>query len=174
MAGLTEREGHAIYNTAVLIDRQGNVAGKYHKVYLPREEIEGGLTPGVECPVFESEGGTLGRLSCWDAAFVDPARAMGVQGAEILFVPAAGGYLTLLKARALENHLYLVSSGDDVESSIIDPTGEVLFATKEAGVNKVIAVNLADRFLDPWVGDMRPRYHKEMRWDLATPALKQP
>ena len=64
------------------------------------------------------------------------------------------------------------TAADSVESSIIDPTGEVLFATKEAGVNKVISINLAERFLDPWIGDMRPRYHKEMRWDIATPALE--
>jgi predicted amidohydrolase len=172
VAGLTEREGHTDYNTAVLIDRRGNVAGKYHKVYLPREEIEGGLTPGVGCPVFKTDFGTIGLMICWDAEYTDPARAMGVQGAEILFVPAAGGYLTLLKARALENHLYVVSCGYDVESSIIDPTGEVLFATKEAGVAKVLPINLADRFLDSWLGDMRPRYHKEMRWDIATPALR--
>jgi predicted amidohydrolase len=171
VAGLTEREGHAAYNTAVLIDRQGNVAGKYHKVYLPREEIEGGLTPGVGCPVFRTDFGTVGLMICWDAEYTDPARAMAVQGAEVLFVPAAGGYMTLLKARALENHLYIVSCGGDVESSIIDPTGEVLFATKEPGVNKVLAVNLSDRFVDPWLGDMRPRFHKEVRWDIATPAL---
>ncbi len=171
VAGLIEREGHSVYNTAVLIDRHGNVAGKYHKVYLPREEIEGGLTPGVACPVFDTDFGRIGMMICWDAEYVDPARALAVQGAEILLVPAAGGYLTLLKARALENHLYVVSSGFDVESSIIDPTGEVLFATKDSGVNKTISVNLQDRFIDPWLGDMRPRFHKEMRGDIAVPSL---
>ncbi|HEY1763583.1 MAG TPA: carbon-nitrogen hydrolase family protein [Opitutaceae bacterium] len=172
VAGLTEREGHAAYNTAVLIDRQGNVAGKYHKVYLPREEVEGGLTPGVGCPVFKTDFGTVGLMICWDAEYTDPARAMGVEGAEILFVPAAGGYMTLLRARALENHLYIVSCGDTVESAIINPVGDVLFATKEPGVNKVIPVNLAERFIDPWLGDMRPRFHKELRWDIATPGLR--
>lgn len=172
VAGLTEREGHAAYNTAVLIDRAGNVAGKYHKVYLPREEVEGGLTPGVGCPVFKTDFGTVGLMICWDAEYTDPARAMGAEGAEILFVPAAGGYMTLLKARALENHLYIVSCGDTVESAIINPLGDVLFATKEPGVNKVLPVNLAERFIDPWLGDMRPRFHKELRWDIATPELK--
>src|SRR5207302_9807895 len=43
LPGIYEREGAAIYNTAVLIDRAGNVVGKYRKVYLPREEVEGGL-----------------------------------------------------------------------------------------------------------------------------------
>lgn len=47
VAGIYEREGHTIYNTAVLIDREGRVAGKYRKVYLPIGEIEGGLTPAA-------------------------------------------------------------------------------------------------------------------------------
>jgi predicted amidohydrolase len=170
VAGLTEREGQTLYNTAVLIDRHGKVAGKYRKVYLPREEIEGGLTPGGACPVFETDFGKIGMMICWDAEYTDPARAMAIQGAEVLFVPAAGGYLTLLKARALENHLYLVSSGYDVESAIIDPTGEVLFATKDSGVNKTISINLEDRFLDSWLGDMRARFHKELRRDILVPA----
>jgi predicted amidohydrolase len=172
VAGLTERAGGVVYNTAVLIDRHGNVAGKYRKVYLPREEVEGGLTPGRDFPVFDTDFGRIGMMICWDSQYVDPARALAIQGAEILFVPAAGGYMTLLKARALENHLYLVSSGDDVESAIIDPTGEVLFATKESGVNKTISVNLEDRHIDPWLGDMRARFHKEVRMDL--PAASPP
>jgi predicted amidohydrolase len=170
VAGLIERDGPAAYNTSVLIDRQGNVAGKYRKVYLPREEIEGGLMPGDSCPVFDTDFGKVGIMVCWDAEYIEPARALAAQGAEIILVPAAGGYLTLLKARALENHLYLVSSGNDVESSIIDPTGEVLFSTMESGVNKVIPVNLKERFMDSWLGDMRARFHKEMRPDLATPS----
>lgn len=169
VAGLTERAGPVVYNTAVLIDRHGNVAGRYRKVYLPREEVEGGLTPGDSCPVFDTDFGRIGMMICWDSEYVDPARAMAFQGAEILFVPAAGGYLTLLKARALENHLYLVSSGGDVESAIIDPTGAVLFSTMESGVTKTMAINLEDRFLDPWLGDMRARFHKETRLDLPVP-----
>lgn len=166
VAGLTEREGRVDYNSAVLIDRHGKVAGKYRKVYLPREEVEGGLTPGNSCPVFDTDFGRIGMMICWDAEYGDPARAMALQGAEVIFVPAAGGYLTLLRARALENHLYVVSSGYDVESAIIDPTGEVLFSTMESGVSRTIAIDLARRFTDPWIGDMRPRFHKELRLDL--------
>jgi predicted amidohydrolase len=169
VAGLIERDGPAAYNTCVLIDRHGNVAGKYHKVYLPREEIEGGLMPGDSCPVFDTDFGRIGMMVCWDAEYVEPARALATQGAEIILVPAAGGYMTLLKARAFENHLFIVSSGYDVESSIIDPEGEVLFETKDSGVNKVIAVNLQKRYTEWWVGDMRPRFHKEMRPYLIDP-----
>jgi predicted amidohydrolase len=169
VAGLTERDGAVDYNTAVLIDRHGRVAGRYRKVHLPREEIEGGLTPGGVYPVFDTDFGRIGMMICWDAEYVDAARALAIQGAEILFVPAAGGYLTLLKARALENHLYVVSSGFDVESAIIDPTGQVLFSTMESGADKTMPINLADRFMDSWLGDMRPRFHKEIRRDIPMP-----
>ena len=106
VAGLTERDGRAVYNTAVLIDRHGSVAGEYRKVYLPREEIEGGLTPGQALPVFETDFGRIGMMICWDSEYVDPARALALRGAEIVFVPAAGGYLTLLRCRAAGAVLY--------------------------------------------------------------------
>jgi predicted amidohydrolase len=170
VAGLIERDGHGMYNTSVLIDRGGRVAGKYRKVYLPREEIEGGLTPGSACPVFDTDFGRIGIMVCWDAEYVEPARALAFQGAEVVLVPAAGGYLDLLKARALENHVYVVSSGFDVESAIIDPNGSVLFSTKASPGRKVVRVNLAQRFVDPWLGDMRARYRKEIRPDLYVPA----
>jgi len=169
VAGLTERDGKIDYNTAVLIDRRGEVTGRYRKVYLPREEIEGGLTPGDACPVFDTDFGRIGMMICWDAEYGDAARAMALKGAEIIFVPAAGGYLTLLRARALENHLYIVSSGYDVESAVIDPTGEILFSTMDSGVHKTLPVDLSRRFTDPWLGDMRPRFHKELRLDLVQP-----
>src|SRR2546422_5574626 len=51
VAGLYEREGSVIYNTAVLIGRNGDLAGKYRKTHLPYEEFEAGLTPGDSYPV---------------------------------------------------------------------------------------------------------------------------
>jgi predicted amidohydrolase len=171
VAGLFEREGNAVYNTAVLIDRQGVVAGKYRKVYLPREEIEGGLTPGVAYPVFQTDFGKVGIMICWDLQYVDPARALAANGAEIILMPIWGGNYALMKARAIENHIFLVSAGYDVETAVINPDGEALHASKESGVIKTLAVNLNERFLDPWLGDMRARFHKEIRWDVPTAAF---
>src|ERR1039458_2412188 len=78
-AGMYEREGTAIYNTAVLIDRAGNVEGKYRKVYLPREEVEAGLMPGSDYPVFRTDFGTVGLMICYDVFFADPARALATK-----------------------------------------------------------------------------------------------
>jgi len=166
VAGVYEREGAALYNTAVLIDRQGKVAGKYRKVYLPREEIEGGLTPGNDYPVFETDFGRIGMMICWDSQYADPARALAVQGAEIIFLPIWGGYSTLMQARALENHVYLVTAGYDCETAVYNPLGEALHSTKESGVFKTVTVDLNHRFVEPWLGDMRGRFHKELRLDV--------
>ena len=69
IAGIYEREGVAVYNTAVLLDRSGVLAGKYRKVCLPREEIERGLTPGDSFPVFDTDFGRIGIMICWDVFF---------------------------------------------------------------------------------------------------------
>jgi predicted amidohydrolase len=168
VAGVYEREGDILYNTSVLIDRQGKVAGKYRKVYLPREEIEGGLTPGNSYPVFETDFGRIGMMICWDSQYADPARALAAQGAEIIFLPIWGGYSTLMQARALENHVYLVTAGYDCETAIYDPLGEALHSTKDSGVFKTVTVDLNHRFIEPWLGDMRGRFHKELRSDVPT------
>lgn len=169
VAGLTEREGNAIYNTAVLVDRQGKLAGKYRKVYIPREEIESGITPGNSFPVFDTDFGRIGIMICYDIFFTDPAKALAAQGAEIIFAPVWGCKYDQLRVRASENHVIVVSAGYDVETAVINPVGDVLHATKESGTVKVVPVDLAQRYVEPWLGDMRGRFHKELRWDVRIP-----
>jgi predicted amidohydrolase len=165
-AGLYEREGIALYNTAVLIDRQGQLVGKYRKVYLPREEIEGGLTPGADYPVFQTDFGTVGLMICWDVQYADPARALALAGAEIVLLPVWGGNLTLAKARAIENHVFLVASGYNHPTYIVDPEGEMLAEAKQRGTAAVATVDLNRRYVDSWLGDMRARFFRELRLDV--------
>ncbi len=166
VAGIYEREGAAIYNTAVLIDRSGRFIGKYRKVYLPREEIEGGLTPGSDYPVFRTDFGKVGMMICWDLQYADPARALALRGAEIILMPIWGGNEALAKARAIENQVFLVSSGYDYPTSIMDPTGELLAITREPATVATATIDLNRRYVDTWLGDMRERFMKELRLDV--------
>jgi predicted amidohydrolase len=170
VAGIYEREGKVIYNTSVLLDREGRVAGKYRKVYLPREELERGLTPGDSYPVFQTDFGTVGMMICYDVFFADPARALAAQGAELILMPIWGGDETLAKARAIENKVFLAASGYDHPTYIMDPDGQRLSEAKSRGSVALSTIDLQKRYLEPWLGDMRTRRLKELRLDVPTPA----
>ncbi len=147
---LHERDGDRYYNTAVLIDRAGQVVGRYRKVHLAIEEGEVGLTPGSDYPVFETDFGRIGILTCWDDWFSEPARILRLRGAEMLFYPLAGDgddehWDVVSRARAMDNGLYFVSSGTVSDASrIINPAGQVLaeargdfaYAVKDLDLNQ--------------------------------------
>ena len=176
VAALGEREKHAVYNTAVLIDREGKIAGKYRKVYIPEGEFDQGSAQGDSYPVFDTDFGRIGIMICWDSWFVDPARALAVQGAEIILMPIWGGNPTLIRARSIENHVYLVSCGYDVESNIYDPWGELLAeATERPGVAYAdIDLNYSPPCPYAWpLGDTRHVLLQARRNDIHTPALER-
>jgi predicted amidohydrolase len=110
VAGLLERDRHLVYNVAVLIGPDGEIAGKYRKVALPRSEIEGGIAPGDEYPVFATRFGRIGLMVCYDGFFPEVARELSNRGAEVIAWPVWGCNPLLAAARACENHVYLVSS----------------------------------------------------------------
>ncbi|MBI5083767.1 MAG: carbon-nitrogen hydrolase family protein [Acidobacteria bacterium] len=172
VAGVYEREGQVIYNTAVLLDRLGRLAGKYRKVYLPREEVEAGITPGAEYPVFRTDFGSLGMMICYDVFFADPARALVLGGAEVIALPIWGGDETLAKARAIEGGVFLVASGYDHPTYVMDPDGERIAVAKDRGTAAIATIDLNRRYADPWLGEMHGRRLKEMRLDVSAEARR--
>ncbi len=166
VAGIYERVAPAVYNTAVLIDRRGQLVGSYRKTHLPREEWEAGIAPGDGYPVFQTDFGRIGLMICWDLQFPEPWRALGLQGAEIAFVPAWGGSEVLLQARAIENHMFVVSSGYDIKSGIIAPDGKVVCEASADTPVVVATIDLDQKIYQPWIGDMSTRTWKERRGHL--------
>jgi predicted amidohydrolase len=166
VAGLYERVSPAVYNTAVLIDRRGKLVGRYRKTHLPREEWEAGLTPGDSYPVFETDFGKVGLMVCWDVQFPEPWRALGLQGAELILLPIWGGSETLLRARAIENHAFVVSSSYDMKSCVVAPDGEILTEATVASPVATADVHLDRKIYQRWIGDMSTRTWKERRGDL--------
>ena len=162
VAGLYERDGEAVYNTAVLLDRQGRLQGKYRKVCLPREEIDGGITPGDSFPVFDTDFGRMGMMICWDVFFPEPARMLALHGAEIIFLPIWGGNINLAKARAIENQVYLVSSTYDMKTGVFDLEGELIVEGTDDNQIAVVDVDLNAQKLWPWLGDFKNRIPREM------------
>lgn len=142
-------------NTAILVGRNGEIVGRYCKTHLSLGEYEGGLVPGDDYPVFDTDFGRVGMLICWDAYFPEPARAMAFKGAEILLVSTAGNPTYRHIARAMENGVYVVVSCRDgspcagiAPTKIINPQGIVLAETceDEEAATAVIDLN-EERYL---------------------------
>lgn len=161
VAGLLERDGPVVYNTAVLIDRKGKLAGRYRKVALPREEIEGGVTPGDSYPVFDTDFGRIGMMICWDLEFPEVARQLAMQGAEVILMPIWGGNLTLASARSIENQVWLVSSSYNMKTGVFDLEGKLVAEASEQDPVAVVQVDLNRHLYWPWLGDLKNRIPRE-------------
>ena len=141
VASLSELDGGRLYNTGILLDRNGELKGKYRKVHLPLLEWKSGVVPGHEYPVFETEFGKVAIQICYDWFFPEIAGIWGLKGAEIVFAPTWGttfpdepgrldGGETVFRLRAFENGIYLVPSVYDGNSMVINPLGRILTSSK--------------------------------------------
>ena len=138
---LEARNGKA-YNTLTLFDSQGEQQAVYRKVHLFRlMEEEKWLAPGEESVLAEANWGKTGLAICYDLRFVELFRKYALAGAKAIIIPAEWPsrrtvhWQTLLRARAIENQMYIIavnrvgeSKGEVFggRSAVIDPWGEAI------------------------------------------------
>ena len=97
VASLFERRAPGLYhNTAVVLERDGSIAGKYRKMHIPDDPAyyeKFYFTPGdIGFHPIDTSVGRLGVLVCWDQWYPEAARLMALAGAELLIYPTAIGY----------------------------------------------------------------------------------
>lgn len=97
VTSLFEKRAPGLYhNTAVVIENDGTIAGKYRKMHIPDDPAyyeKFYFTPGdLGFHPIDTSIGRLGVLVCWDQWYPEAARLMALQGAELLIYPTAIGY----------------------------------------------------------------------------------
>jgi predicted amidohydrolase len=111
-----QKAGDKYYNVTTLFHPDG-LKSSYKKIHLFPIELEVGISPGSDLPLFDTPMGRIGIQVCFDIQFPETSRALALAGAEIICCPAytfgEQGYLRVQKccdARAIENDLYVLSS----------------------------------------------------------------
>jgi hypothetical protein len=124
-------------NSAVLIDRQGQVAGVYDKYFPYWDELryQPPVLPGESIPVFETDFGRLGLATCFDMNFPEVWKKLAEQGAEVVaWTSEVSGGLSL-QAQAIANHFYIVTADKTCDCSVFDITGQRILYEKTPGLN---------------------------------------
>lgn len=171
---LFEKRAVGLYhNTAVVLEKDGSIAGTYRKMHIPDDPAyyeKFYFTPGdLGFQPIQTSVGTLGVMVCWDQWYPEAARLMALAGAEILIYPTAIGYsdeddeaeqqrqreawTTVQRGHAVANGLPVVAVNrvgreDTINfwgsSFIAGPQGEILYRASEKEEEcKIIEVDLA-------------------------------
>ena len=170
LASLFERRAAGVYhNTAVVIDADGKIAGKYRKMHIPDDPLyyeKFYFTPGdLGFQTHDTKYGKVGALVCWDQWFPEAARLTALSGAEFILYPTAIGWLpdeneemneaqhsaweTIQRAHAIANGVYVVvvnRVGREGklnfwgQSFVVDPFGRII-AKASADKEEVLVVD---------------------------------
>ena len=169
VAGLFEKRAAGLFhNSAIVIDTDGSIVGKYRKMHIPDDPSfleKFYFTPGdLGFVAATTQFGKIGVCICWDQWFPEAARITALQGAEILVYPTAIGWLdddraefgasqlsawqTMMRSHAIANGVYLVAPNragreDNIQfwgaSFICDPYGKRLAQAKHEVDDMILA-----------------------------------
>jgi beta-ureidopropionase len=145
VAGFYARIEDRIFNVAALIDRQGNLAGLYAKNHPTEGEINCGVTPGKDVPVFETDFGQLGLAVCFDLNWQPFWASLAEKKADLVCWISAyeGGFP--LQAYAWLHQYPIVTSVLSYHAKVIDITGRVVTSTSRWGRLAVCQLDLDKR-----------------------------
>jgi beta-ureidopropionase len=132
--------GERQYNTAVLLDREGKVAGCYRKVFVFWGEGVNVSEDGVKA--FDTDFGRISILTCFDANFAELWQEADRLGAEIVFWPSAYGGGMPLHGYAMCHNYYIVPVG---KGNTIDCTGNAVEPLEKPRADQFIAKLDLDR-----------------------------
>ena len=186
VASLFERRAEGLFhNTAVVIDADGSLAGKYRKMHIPDDPLyyeKFYFTPGdLGFQTFHTRYAKIGVLVCWDQWFPEGARLTALSGAQILFYPTAIGWHhaeiaeerqaqhqaweLIQRSHAVANGVYVAAAESGWHGRRITILGRVF---RQRSLRSPGCVRESHRRRNPG-GVMRPRSSRHRSAELAVP-----
>ncbi len=164
-------EDGRVYNSAYILDRNGDFVGRYCKCNLTHSETAiRGLANGQEYPVFDLDIGRVAIMICFDNYFPEVAAAYGAKDVDLLIYPLYGDTLKpqwehKMRARAIDHSMYVLSCQNDNKydiaySGLVDKYGEVIAKLDKPRSYKVVALDLKHRVLTHTTG--RAEYQEDI------------
>ena len=120
-------------NIVALLDRRGQIVGRYSFAHPSVAEMQNGLTPGSEFPVFECDFGQVGIQICGDVHYDDGWRALKRGGAELVLQIAQPATPLEIALRARAHRYYILSATWRDQAGLFSPTGHTLAELRGGG-----------------------------------------
>ncbi|MDH4241842.1 MAG: carbon-nitrogen hydrolase family protein [Phycisphaerae bacterium] len=141
--GCARKAADGVFNTALIYNRKGLLAGMYDKLHLQTHDHK--YTPGKHLHVYESDFGPFGVMICADRRWPETSRTLTLQGARVIFNPTYGMHgelnLCMMRTRSYENGIYIVFTHPG-QSLITNPRGDVVCNNEDK--NKTYTVTEID------------------------------
>lgn len=127
IVGCARRGPDGIYNSALILDRDGALVGVYDKVHCQTHDQK--YTPGRSLPVFAADFGPFGVMICADRRWPETARTLALKGARVIFNPTYGMHdernLHMMQTRSYESEVYIAFT-HPAQALITGPRGEIV------------------------------------------------
>lgn len=134
---IDRRDGSKRLNTVVMLDRSGQIACTYDKVFPYWEEymVHPAVSPGDASTVYQADFGRVGFATCYDANFPEAWSRLSEQGAELVLWPSAYSAGRSLQAHAINHHYYIVTSSWTPDCIVYDISGDQLLCKGAKDIN---------------------------------------
>ena len=125
--GCMRKADGGVYNTALIINRQGELTAFYDKTHCLNQDKK--FIAGKSLPVFESDFGTFGVLICADRRWPESVRTIALEGARVIFNPTYGMHnelnLCMMRTRSYESIVFIAFT-HPLQTLITSPRGDVV------------------------------------------------
>jgi omega-amidase len=158
--GCARAVSEGVYNSALLYDRSGSLAGVYDKTHTQSHDQK--YLPGRRLPVFSSDFGTFGVMICADRRWPETVRTLALKGARVIFNPTYGNHSErnrrMMQTRSYESEVYICFT-HPAQSLVTAPKGEIVVDDRsEEAAFTVSEIDLS------YVDEQRARENSHLRY----------